>query len=71
MAYNKAAQARYNAKSKVISAMLRPTDADILEYLRQIEEPPATMIKRLIRAEMRAKGLPTREESKVAETGRE
>lgn len=65
MAYNKEAQARYAQKCKTICVRVRPTDQDILDYLAQTDEPPVTLIKRLIRAEMKAKGLPVREVGKA------
>lgn len=53
MAYNKTAQANYDKKCTYITAKLYPgTDQDIIEFVRSIDEPTATLIKRLIRAEM-------------------
>lgn len=67
MAYNKAAQKKYAQKCKTVTFRIFPGDSDILDYLESAEEPMSTMIKRLIRAEMRAKGLPVREVGKIAD----
>lgn len=62
MAYNKEAQAKYQKKCKMITFKFFPnSDKDIIDFLESCEEPKATLIKRLIRAEMRAKGLRERE----------
>ena len=54
MAYNAKAQAKYDKKCIHIGAKLFPvTDQDIIQYLEQTEEPTATLIKRLIREEIR------------------
>lgn len=56
MAYNKKAQAAYEKKCKQIKLKLYPnTDTDIAEFLESIEEPTATLIKRLIREEIAKK----------------
>lgn len=53
MAYNAKAQAAYDKKCIYIKAKLYPgTDQDIVQYLETIDEPTATLIKRLIREEM-------------------
>ena len=73
MAYNREAQARYAKKCVFINIKMFPTDSDILDYLAEhkAEEPTATRFKRLIRAEMRAKGLPVREVGKTEDADEE
>lgn len=56
MAYNKEAQAKYQKKCKMITFKFFPnSDKDIIDFLESCEEPKATLIKRLIRAEIAAK----------------
>lgn len=52
MAYNKQAQAKYDAKCKVRPVKMFPTDKDIEDYLAHTDEPFSTLVKRLIREEM-------------------
>ncbi len=46
------ARANYIKKCKQINVVLYPTDADIIAYLEQTDEPATTLIKRLIREEI-------------------
>lgn len=52
--YDKAAQARYKKEKCVqLKIMLYPTDIDIIDFLKNLGEPKATLVKRLLREEMR------------------
>lgn len=51
--YDKAAQARYKKKCVQLKVVLYPTDTDIIEFLKKLGEPKATLVKRLLREEMR------------------
>ena len=49
------ARANYAKKCRSIKLTLYPTDKDISDYVDSIEEPTATLIKRLIREEIARK----------------
>lgn len=54
MAYNPVAQALYDKKCKQLKVKLFPTtDRDIIEFIDNLKEPKATLVKRLLREEMK------------------